>query len=184
MVRSVQAAPETGNRDHQPEVFVIRHATHILRAVLAGTALLSAMTAEAGGGFAAILDVCEATTLDEAAIRGDRLGWPVAPEDRNWRTGFERHNGGTVRVVGWRRSARDGDGLLSYWVASGPNAHTACAFSTDEAGLLEASRDRFGAPDTFEEQDGIVSAFWRRGGSEVSFTRVGASSSLNLSRRG
>lgn len=83
------------------------------------------MSAQAGGGFAAILDVCEATTLDEAAARGGRLGWPAAAEDRDWRTRFERHNGGPVRVVGWRRSAREGDGLLSYWVVSGPNAHAA-----------------------------------------------------------
>lgn len=128
--------------------------------------------------------MCEATTLDEAAIRGGRLGWPAAPEDRQWRAGFERYNGGTVRVVGWRRGAREGDGLLSYRVASGPNAHAACTFSTDRPGLLEALRDRYGAPDTFEETGDIASAFWRRGGSEVSFTRVGASSGLSLSRRG
>lgn len=133
--------------------------------------------------FAAVLDVCDATTLDEARMRGGQLGWPLAPEDRNWIIGFERHNGGTVRVVGWRRGAHEGDGLLSYWVASGPNAHTACAFSTDHPGLLDALRDRFGAPDTIDEHDEFVSAFWRRGSREVSFTRVATSSNVNLSRR-
>lgn len=157
-----------------------------LRAFVAVTALFAAMsspTAETGPGLAAILDVCEATTLDEAVIRGGYLGWPAAPEDRNWRTVFEQQNGGTVRVVGWRRGAREGDGLLSYWVASGPNAHVACAFLTDQPGLLEALRDRYGAPDTFDEQGDIVSAFWRRSGREVYFARVGASSTLNVSRR-
>lgn len=127
--------------------------------------------------------MCEATTLDAAAIRGGHLGWPALPEDRNWRAAFEQHNGGTVRVIGWRRGAREGDGVLSYWVASGPNAHVACAFLTDRRGLLEALRDRFGDADTFEVQGDIVSAFWRRGGREVSFTRVRASSTLNVSRR-
>jgi hypothetical protein len=140
------------------------------------------LTAWTGPDFTAILDVCEATTLDDAAIRGGHLGWPTAPEDRNWRIAFEQHNGGTVRVVGWRRSAREGDGVLSCWVASGSNAHVACAFLTDRPGLLEALRNRFGVADKFEEQGDIVSAFWRRGGSEVSLTRVGMSSTLNVSR--
>ncbi|MBX9932467.1 MAG: hypothetical protein K2Y56_13150 [Methylobacterium sp.] len=147
-------------------------------------AAIDSLIAEYGPGFAAILDVCEATSLEEAAIRGGRLGWPVAPEDRDWRAGFERYEGGTVRVVGWRRGARGEDGLLSYWVASGPNARTACAFSTDRPHLLGALRDRFGAPDTFEEQGDIVNAYRRRGGLEVSFTRIGASSSLSVARRG
>ncbi|WP_338661470.1 hypothetical protein VQH23_14610 [Pararoseomonas sp. SCSIO 73927] len=134
--------------------------------------------------FAAIIDVCEATTLDEAADRGGRLGWPAAPEDRDWRAGFERHNGGPVRVVGWRRAEREGDGLLSYWVASGRAPHRACSFATDRPGLLEALRDRFGPPDTIEEHGDIVSAFWRRGEAEVAFTRVGTSSGLNIARPG
>jgi hypothetical protein len=135
-------------------------------------------------GFAAILNVCEATNLEEASIRGEHLGWLVAPEDRDWRTSFERHNGFTVRVVGWRRSVRQSDGLLSYWVASGPNAHTASAFSTDVPGLLEALRHRFGAPDTLDEQGNVVSAFLQRGRREVSFTQVGANRTFNISRRG
>lgn len=154
-----------------------------LAAFIALLTASSSLAAETGSALAVILDVCESTTLDEAAVRGGHLGWPTAPEDRNWRTAFERHNGGTVRVVGWRRSAREGDGLLSYWVASGPNAHVACAYLTDQPGLLEALRDRYGAPDTFDEQGDIVSAFWRRGGREVSLNRVGASSTLNVSRR-
>ena len=140
--------------------------------------------ASTGVEFSTILDVCEAVTLDEATAKGERLGWPAAPEDRDWRAGFERHNGGTVQVVGWRRSEREGDGLLSYWVASGPNAHTACGFVTDQPGLMEAIRDRFGAPNTLKKQGDIVSAFWQRASAEVSFTRVGANSNLNLSRRG
>lgn len=165
---------------------MIRDPTPVFQAVLvavAAFAVTSTQAAEAGPKFAAILDVCEARTLDEATIRGGQLGWPVAPEDRAWRTGFERHNGGTVRVAGWRRGPRDGDGLLSFWVASGPNAHTACTVAIDRPGLLEALRDRFGAPDTLDGQDDVVSAFWRRGGREIAFTRVGASTSLNLSHR-
>ena len=134
--------------------------------------------------FAAILYVCEAVTLEEAEARGERLGWPAAPDDRNWRAAFERHNGGTVRLIGWRRGGREGDGLLSYWVASGRNAHEACTFATDLPGLLEALRDRFGAPDTFDEHGEIVSAFWQRDGAEIYFTRVGKSTHVNLSRRG
>ena len=44
-------------------------------------------------------------------------------------------------------------------------------------------RGRFGTPDELDERGAVVSAFWRRGGAEAAFTRVGASSSLNLSRR-
>lgn len=140
-------------------------------------------TSAAEQEFATIIGVCEATTLDEAEIRGGRLGWPLAPEEDDWRAGFEKHNGGAVRVVGWRRSSGGGDERLSYWVASGPNAHTACAFSTDRPGLLEALRGRFGAPETLEEQDDIVSASWRQNGRQVSFTRVGTNSIFNLSSR-
>ena len=107
----------------------------VLRAVLACAALPAAggsQAMSANTDFAAILNVREATTLDEAAGRSGRLGWPAAPEDRNWRAGFERHNVGSVRVVGWRRAEREGDGLLSYWVASGRNAHRACSFATDQ----------------------------------------------------
>ena len=45
-------------------------------------------------------------------------------------------------------------------------------------------RDRFGPPDTVEEHGDMVSAFWRRGSREVSFTGVGTSSGVTLSRRG
>ncbi|MFC5553098.1 hypothetical protein [Methylobacterium iners] len=48
---------------------------------------------------------------------------------------------------------------MSCWVAFGYNARTACALVTDSPGLLEASRNRFDAPDTSDEQDGILSAF-------------------------
>lgn len=165
----------------------VRRATIALCAILPCAVLPAAggaQVAGTGNGFSTILDVCDATTLDEAAGRGERLGWPAAPEDRAWRARFERYNGGTVRVISWRRSEREGDGLLSYWVASGPNAHRACAFTTSQPQLLEAMRGRFGTPDTFEEQGDIVSAFWQRADAEISFTRVGASSLLNLSRRG
>lgn len=137
-----------------------------------------------GADLTVILDVCEATSLVEATNRAERLGWPAIPEDRDWRAGFERHNGGSVDVVGWRRGAREGDGLLSYWVASGHDPHSACSFTTDQPGLLEALRDRFGAPDTIEEHGDIVSAFWKRGEAEVSLTRIGTSGSLTISRRG
>lgn len=137
-----------------------------------------------GTQFSTILDVCEAVTLDEAAIKAERLGWPVAPEDRDWRANFQRYNGGTVSIVSWRRSEREGDGMLSYWVASGPNAHRACVFATDQSGLFEALRARFGTPNTYEGQGDNVNAFWQRAGTEISFTRVGVSRLLNLSRRG
>jgi len=157
-------------------------ATLLACAVLSAAGSSPAMSTSAD--FAAILDVCEAISLDEATNRGGRLGWPTAPEDRDWRAGFERHNGGPVHVVGWRRAEREGDGLLSYWVASGRDPHRACSFTTDQPGLLDALRDRFGTPDTIEEHGDIVSAFWRRGEAEVSLTQVGTSSSLTLSRRG
>lgn len=154
-------------------------------AILAGIVLPTAggsLSTPAETEFTAVLDVCEATTLDEAAARGIRLGWPAAAEDWNWRASFERHNGGTVRVVGWRRGEREAEGLLAFWVASGANAHTACVLATERPGLFEALRDHFGVPDQSEDRGDIVSAFWRRGGAEVSFTRVGTSSNLNLSR--
>lgn len=164
----------------------MRSATIAFWAALAGTISPTAGGAPAvstGIEFSTILDVCEALTLDEAATKGERLGWPVASEDREWRASFERHNGGPVQIVGWRQGEREGDGLLSYWVASGPNAHRACAFSTDQPGLFESLRSRFGNPDTYEQKGDIISAFWQRVGADVSFTRVGMSSVLNLSRR-
>ncbi|GJD97998.1 hypothetical protein OCOJLMKI_5237 [Methylobacterium iners] len=64
-----------------------------------------------------------------------------------------------MRIDSSRRGARKDDRLVSCWVAFGYNARTACALVTDSPGLLEASRNRFDAPDTSDEQDGILSAF-------------------------
>lgn len=135
-----------------------------------------------------LLAVCEAPTVPAALAQGGELGWPrlTDADTQEWRTGFLGYNGGSVEVVGWRRGdAREAE-TLSYWVAVGPNGHTACAWSTtDPDGLLDALSQRLGEPDILEDKGaaGIVSAHWTRDAAEYSFAQVGSSAIINIKQR-
>ncbi|OBZ96440.1 hypothetical protein ADU59_06165 [Pararhizobium polonicum] len=132
-----------------------------------------------------LLNICEAPTVQAAIVKGDELGWPrlTNAETEEWRTHFVGYNGGSVEVVGWRRDNTDGAEALSFWVAVGPNGHKACAYSARKpAGLLDALSQRLGAPDNLDKEDAIemISASWKRGAVEYSFTQVGSSAVINI----
>ena len=129
-----------------------------------------------------LLDICEAHTLEAAAVTGDELGWQRL-DDPEWRASFVAYNGGSVEVVGWRRERAGKDETLSFWVAVGPNAHRACAYSTTEsAQMLSALSKRLGEPDSLEANDAMemISAWWTRGERQYSFTQVGSSAAINI----
>ncbi|NKB84715.1 hypothetical protein HED51_22905 [Ochrobactrum grignonense] len=133
-----------------------------------------------------LLDICEAPNVRAATVKGDELGWrrQTDAETEEWRSHFVAYNGGSVEVVGWRRDDNAGEAdLLSFWVAVGPNGHKACTFSTKKpAGLLNALSERLGIPDTMEKEDAIemISAYWKRGAVEYSFTQIGSTAAIAI----
>ncbi|WCJ65936.1 hypothetical protein [Agrobacterium tumefaciens] len=132
-----------------------------------------------------LLNICEAPTMQAAMIKGDELGWPrlTAAETEEWRRSFVAYNEGSVVVVGWRGENAGRAESLSFWVATGPNGHKACAYSTARpAGFLDALSERLGAPDNLDKNDAIESttAWWKRGAVEYSFVQVGSSAVVNI----
>ena len=136
---------------------------------------------------AQLLDLCASTTVADAASKGDVLGWPrmTDAQTKSWRTSFLRFNGGSVSVVGWKRPQAAGETLLSFWIATGPNAHRACTYTaTDTSGLLDALTSQLGKPDSLDTNEVSTSAHWQDGQRETSFTQVKAGSALiNVSYR-
>lgn len=133
-----------------------------------------------------LLDVCEAPTVQEAMVNGDKLDWQRLSNDdiEEWRRSFVGYNGGSVDVVGWRHEREGGAELLSFWIAAGPDGHKACAFTTPRpAGFMDALSERLGAPDNLDKNDAInsVTALWKRGAIDYSFVQVGASAVINIS---
>lgn len=143
----------------------------------AATAMPENMTVER------LLAICEAPDVQAATVQGDKLGWQrlTEAEKKEWRTHFVGYNGGSVEAVGWRRESAGQTDSLSFWVAVGPNGHKACTYSTARpGGLLGALSARLGAPDTLDKEDAIemISAYWKQGGVEYSFTQIGSSATV------
>lgn len=129
-----------------------------------------------------LLNICEAHTVEAASAKGDELGWKrfEAPE---WRASFIAYNGSSVDVVSWRRELANKDETLSFWIAVGPNAHRACAYSTtDPASVFDELSKRLGKPDILEsfEAAEMTSAWWTQAGREVSFSKVGSSAMIAI----
>jgi hypothetical protein len=132
-----------------------------------------------------LLNICEAPTVQAAMVKGDELGWQrlTDADTEDWRRHFVAYNGGSVDVVGWRGQKADEAESLSFWVATGPNGHKACAYSTARpAGFLDALSERLGAPDSLEKNEAIesITAWWKRGAVEYSFVQVGSSAVINI----
>lgn len=133
-----------------------------------------------------IVDICESTTIAEATVKGDAQGWERANEKliETWKTAFRNYNGGSVEVIGWRRGENEGDGLMSFWIATGPEAHKACAYSVSgQTGLPEALEKHFGPPDSKGTYDFGETAFWKKGRQEVTFSRTGSGALINIAYR-
>ncbi|GEC35922.1 hypothetical protein N181_31890 [Sinorhizobium fredii USDA 205] len=132
---------------------------------------------------AQLLDICGSSTVSEATTKGDALGWERMNDEQveEWRAGFLAHNGGSVDLVGWRRGEKEGDGMLSFWIAKGPNGHKACSYSvTNPAGLLDALTQRFGPPSSLDKMDFGSVAYWKHSATEVSFSQVGSSTGVTI----
>ncbi|SHJ87737.1 hypothetical protein SAMN02745194_03620 [Roseomonas rosea] len=158
--------------------------------LLCAAALLATQPAAATPALPSIpklLELCASTTMAEATARGERLGWQRLSDTRlePWRSGFLRHNGGTVEVVGWQRGEKEGEGALSFWIAKGPNAHRACYFSAAGApGLLNDLSEALGEPDNLDKTADIVLASWTFGPTQVQFAQTGASAVVNYAYTG
>lgn len=130
-----------------------------------------------------LVAICEAPDVQAATVQGDKLGWQrlTAAETEEWRAHFAGYNGGSVEAVGWRRESAGQTDSLSFWVAVGPNGHKACTYSMARAaGLLDALSARLGPPDTLEKEDAIemISAYWKQGAVEYSFTQIRSSATI------
>jgi hypothetical protein len=130
------------------------------------------------------LEVCRSDTVAEATAKGDAFGWARMEDSQieDWRTHFLAYNGGTVQVIGWRRGESDGDGLLSFWIAIGPNGHKACSYSlAHPEGLLDGLIDHFGKPASLDKYEFGTVANWQQGLAEVSYSQVGSSTGIVVS---
>jgi len=130
---------------------------------------------------AQLLDLCASTTVTDAATKGDVLGWPrmTDAQTKSWQTSFLRYNGGAVSVVGWKRPQAAGETLLSFWIATGPNAHKACSYTvTDANGLLDALTSQLGKPASLDTSEVSTSAHWQDGQRETSFMQMKAGATL------
>jgi Family of unknown function (DUF6301) len=132
---------------------------------------------------AQLLDICGSSTLSQAAAKGDQLGWQRMSDAQleEWRTNFMSYNRGSVQVLAWRRGQQGDEASLSFWIAQGPHTHRACSYSTDNpVGLLDALSERFGTPTNLDSYGFGTSASWKRGKTEVSFSRVGSSTVVTI----
>jgi len=130
--------------------------------------------------FAQLIDFCGSDTLAGAEAKADGLGWRrlTDAELKDWRTGFVAHNGGAVEVSGWQRGEEGGD-ALSFWVARGADQHRACAYTTNgPSRLLDELTERFGPPQNLDKQEFGLTASWKLGAMEISYSRVGKSAVL------
>lgn len=130
-----------------------------------------------------LLAICEAPDVQAATVKGEELGWKrlTDAETEEWRTHFVGYNGGSVEAVGWRREMAGQADSLWFWVAVGPNGHKACTYSTARPdGLLDALSAHLGPPDTLNKEAAIemISAYWKQGAVEYSFTQIGSSATI------
>lgn len=160
-----------------------------MRGMIVGVLLVAVGTADAAAGSASrltveqLFSVCTSTTVAAASAQGDALQWAPQSVARlaEWRTHFERYNGGSVEVVGWQRTETEAEGL-AYWVATGPNGHRGCAYNVTDAdsSMLAGLQLRLGAPDAVDTSPTSTVAMWKRGGMRVSFSRTGAAIYVNI----
>ncbi|MCO6389454.1 hypothetical protein GTW25_00215 [Aliihoeflea aestuarii] len=136
-----------------------------------------------------LFDICEAPAVSVVAQKGDELGWRrlTDAETQEWHTSFVAYNGGSVEIVGWQREEAGKLESLSFWIAVGPNGHTACAYSTEgPSEFLGALSERLGPPDNFDRNDAVetISASWIRGATQYSFVQVGSRILVNIGTGG
>jgi hypothetical protein len=130
--------------------------------------------------FAQLIDFCGSDTLAGAEAKADRLGWRrlAEAELKDWRTGFVAHNGGAVEVSGWQQGEEGGD-ALSFWVVRGADQHRACSYTVNRPSrLLDELTERFGPPQNLDKQEFGLTASWKLGAMEISYSQVGNSAVL------
>lgn len=135
---------------------------------------------------ARLLEVCSSETIAEVTAKGDQLGWEAVPATDpgtiEWRQSFMSYNGGSVDVVGWRKNSTENEESISFWIAQGPNAHKACSYSVKVAGgLLDALIELLGRPSNLDRNEVAITAFWKPGRGEVSFSQVGSAALVVVS---
>ncbi|GAK73483.1 hypothetical protein RRU01S_44_00020 [Agrobacterium rubi TR3 = NBRC 13261] len=132
-----------------------------------------------------VLNICSAPDVRTAIDRANHLGWRRQTDAQvgEWRKAFVGYNGGSVDAVAWNNGEGDKVDKLSFWVATGPNGHKACAYTTRSPdGLREAMEKRLGPPEMSEKNDNIQSrsASWTRGGLVYRFGQVGSAAGINV----
>lgn len=134
--------------------------------------------------FTALLEICDSKSVIEARQRGTSLGWNEVDQTKleEWRSSFVSHNGGSVDVVGWERSAATENLSVSFWISQGKDAHKACAISAGKPkSFFESLVAHFGQPkDQLGHDLGLV-ATWTIGPREISFSQVGETATINFS---
>ncbi|QEI07054.1 hypothetical protein FXN63_15310 [Pigmentiphaga aceris] len=151
--------------------------------VIALSGTMSAMAAAPIPSVAQILAVCESPSVEEATSKGDTIGWARMSDAQiePWRKDFLAFNGGSVSPVGWKKSAKPDDDVLSFWIAAGRDSHKACSYLTSSpASLLDQLTAFLGAPQTLEKSALSTTAFWKHGNRETQYSQSGAVGLLNV----
>ena len=152
-----------------------------MRALTTGFAFGSMLLGKAAAGMppvltmAQVLDFCASPSVQEAAARGDELGWQRMgnAQFEPWLASFKAHNDGWVEVVGWTRGPTEGDGSLSFWTAQALDGQRACSYSiADAPGLLEELSGQLGTPGNLYKDNLMTSASWGSGSSAIYFSQV------------
>jgi hypothetical protein len=133
-----------------------------------------------------VLDICESSTVAQAAGKGDTLGWSrmTAAQSKEWRTTFVDYNGGTVELVGWVRGPEVGGDAISFWIAKGQNPHQACSYTpADPAALRAALVAHLGAPARADENAIVTMLEWTHGRYALIFSQSGAAGSLMIANK-
>ena len=133
-----------------------------------------------------LLEVCSSETIAEVTAKGNQLGWETIPatdpSTMEWRRSFVSYNGGSVDVVGWRKSSTENVETISFWVAEGPNAHRACSYSVNVAdGRLDALIELLCRPSSLYKDEVSTTAFWKQGKREISYSQVGSAAGVVIS---
>lgn len=127
-----------------------------------------------------VIDFCALPTLDAAVEHGSKLGWRrlTDAELEEWSAGFTNFIGETPAAAAWKRTEGQAPDSIAYWVATGPNAFRACAFSTNnKAGLREALKARFGVS---ADNESTEIGYWDLGKAQIAYSSVGAGAYVNF----
>lgn len=124
-------------------------------------------------------EVCDSTNMQAALTKAESFGWKQVPDAElaDWRRGYEQYNSVTVEVASWRNGDEADAQIVSFWIASGANAHRACTYNANrESGLRQALIERYG--EVADATPDLV--YWALGKTQAGYSRSGTAVYVNI----